>query len=538
MAIEAAWKEVLFNQFHDILPGTAITPVYTEANERWEKAIVSGNRILEMGLRQITVNIAIPKPPHLSREKTIQYIIFNSLNHSRETIVIFSWEKLAADWQSLTDANCNNSFFEFNFSARYLYNSAEEKNNIPSGYTYRVCDDLGRKIKTQNTRLGLAVFVSGIPSIGYRSIFVNREENKPTNSQISTVANSAKEFILENEIVRIEISPKEGTILSYYHKHLKKELLKSPSNQLLTFIDSGQYWDAWNIDPNYREHPLPAPKIESIQWDDRGEIYSTIRVTQTIENSTWIQDYTLFHHSGELTISTRVKNWQTRHRLVKARFDFNLDTTFATYEIPCGAIERSTQPQTTADRAKWEVPGLRWADLTDISQTWGISLIDDSKYGYSTPQPSTLELTLLRAPKWPDPEADRGDSHFTYTLYPHLGSWQTANIVAAARNLNSPLTITTPSPITTPQLPPSQSLLSIDADNFIPTAFKPNRHHPGSFILRGYESTGKSANISISNPLGLKLAASLNLLESPNDNPSTHTVTPWQIATWQVNIEE
>ncbi len=104
-----------------------------------------------------------------------------------------------------------------------------------------------------------------------------------------------------------------------------------------------------------------------------------------------------------LKIATTV-NWQESQVLVKAAFPLNIEADFATYEIPCGAIRRSTKPQTPAEKAKWEVPALRWADLTGETEQgiYGVSLLNDCKYGYDS-QPNQLRLTLLRSPHWPDP---------------------------------------------------------------------------------------------------------------------------------------
>ena len=90
-------------------------------------------------------------------------------------------------------------------------------------------------------------------------------------------------------------------------------------------------------------------------------------------------------------------------------------------------MERSTgrRPRNNSfEKAKFEVPALRWADLGDGAH--GFSLINTSKYGYDGTD-HLLRLTLLRSPTWPDPDADREHHHFTYVLYPHGGDWEQAS---------------------------------------------------------------------------------------------------------------
>ncbi len=77
----------------------------------------------------------------------------------------------------------------------------------------------------------------------------------------------------------------------------------------------------------------------------------------------------------------------------------------AAFEIPYGSIERPTTRKTPAEQAEFEVPELRWADISDA--THGFSLLNDCKYGYDA-KGNVLRLSLLRSPEWPDPHADEG----------------------------------------------------------------------------------------------------------------------------------
>ncbi len=93
----------------------------------------------------------------------------------------------------------------------------------------------------------------------------------------------------------------------------------------------------------------------------------------------------------------------------------------ATYEVAFGAVRRPTHYSSRLDLAKYEVPGHRWADLSEHG--FGVAVLTDSKYGYSA-FGDTLRISLLRAPRSPDPEADIGRHAFTYALLPHAGGWQ------------------------------------------------------------------------------------------------------------------
>ena len=130
-------------------------------------------------------------------------------------------------------------------------------------------------------------------------------------------------------------------------------------------------------------------------------------------------------------------DWHESHVLLKAAFPLAASGPFATYEIPYGTIERPTTRNNSWEKAQFEVEAIRWADLGDGKH--GLSVLNQTKYGYDAVG-NTLRLTLLRSPKWPDPDADMGHHHFHYALYPHAGTWKDALTVRHGYEYNYPLT--------------------------------------------------------------------------------------------------
>src|SRR5262249_55855208 len=108
----------------------------------------------------------------------------------------------------------------------------------------------------------------------------------------------------------------------------------------------------------------------------------------------------------------------------------------ATYEVPFGVEQRPTHASTAWDAARYEVPGHRFADLSEHG--FGVAVLTDSKYGYSC-RGGVLRVSLLRSPKAPDPETDMGLHRFVYAVLPHAGSWQDGGVLAEATALCRPL---------------------------------------------------------------------------------------------------
>ena len=211
----------------------------------------------------------------------------------------------------------------------------------------------------------------------------------------------------------------------------------------------------------------------------------------------------------------------------------------ATYEIPYGSIERPTTRSNSIEAAKFEVPAIRWADLGDSSH--GFSLINNSKYGYDA-KDNVLRLTLLRSPTDPDPDADRGPQHFTYSLYPHAGTWREALTMRHGYDFNYLLSVFQVESHTG-ELPPSYSFLRIEPNNLVLTAMK--RSEDGDdLILRFYETAGKWTTAQITLPAGATGAVRTNLMEKPEGDPLpvignrvALSVTPYSIDTIRISYK-
>jgi alpha-mannosidase len=493
--IGTAWKHVLFNQFHDILPGSSITQVYQDALPEWQQVEQVGTNILQQSLRAIASQAILPPSPHPEAQAIF---VFNALNWQRSEVVEIVFPDV--ELGQIYDMEGNEVLSQSCFS--------EETHSI-----------------------SVSFLANDIPACGYRVFWLC--PGKPSFSAVQLPEN----YVLENEYLRVTVDELTGDLASVFDKIQQREVLNGRGNQLQAFQDSGQYWDAWNIDPNYAQHPLPPAKLSAISYLELGELRSRVRVVRTIGKSEFCQDYILEKGSAILKIKTTV-DWQENQVMVKAAFPLNVEADFATYEIPCGAIRRPTQPQTPAEKAKWEVPALRWADLT--GENYGVSLLNDCKYGYDS-QPNQLRLTLLRSPHWPDPETDRGFHEFTYALYPHAGTWETAHTVKRGYELNIPLQVivnsfnTQDSSINASQ---GVSFLDLSAENLILMALKPAEDNPQQLILRCYECHGKTADLSLQSDLEMSLGDTVDLLECSSSQAQSLTIQPWKIASFQVVLDK
>jgi len=294
--------------------------------------------------------------------------------------------------------------------------------------------------------------------------------------------------------------------------------------------------DAWNIDADFEKQLWDLDKADEVKLVEGGPLRAVIRVKKHFQNSTFVQDITMYAGVPRVDVKMQVE-WHEKHILLKVAFPLSARNDKATFEIPYGSIERPTTRNTPAEQAKFEVPAQRWADLSDSKH--GFSLLNDSKYGYDV-KGNVLRLSLLRSPEWPDPHADEGHHEFTYSLYPHAGNWRDAQTVRRGYELNYKLTSVQPHKHEG-ALPAEHSFVGVEGDNVVLTAIKKSEDNQ-SLILRFYEWEGKEANVKIQLPRGALSASETDLMERAtaplavrNATVTVHT-KPYEIKTVEVRF--
>ena len=208
-------------------------------------------------------------------------------------------------------------------------------------------------------------------------------------------------------------------------------------NQFVLYEDRPRRWEAWDIDRDYAE------KFERIDQDasrisivESGPLRGAIEFEHAIgESSRLVVRYVLDAGSRTLDVDV-VVDWQEERRLLRAMFPTGIRARTAQCGIQFGNIERPTHRNTSWEEARFEVPGHRWMDMSEPGR--GLAVLDQGIIGRSI-EGGCLGLSLLRAPNFPDPEADRGQHRFHYALMPHAGDWREAGVDAEAEAFNEPL---------------------------------------------------------------------------------------------------
>jgi alpha-mannosidase len=317
-----------------------------------------------------------------------------------------------------------------------------------------------------------------------------------------TITPLADGWQLENAYLRATVD-RGGRLLGLVLRESDRQVLREPGNVLEIYQDMPVNWDAWDIDPFHLETREDCPAAHEARVVCETPLRAEIAFEHRIgESSTGTQTIRLDADGRRIEFDWSL-DWREAQRILKVRFPVDVRSPGATYEMQFGAVERPTHYTTKHDLARYEVPGHRFADLSEHG--FGVALLSESKYGWST-FGNELRMSLLRAPKMPDPSADMGSHRFAYALYPHAGGWQDGGVVAQALDFNAPL-VWAPASF--------DSLFVVDtADLVLDTVKLAEREE--ALVLRLYEAHGARGRARISFGVDVGSVTRANLLEDPD----------------------
>ncbi|MDO7908175.1 alpha-mannosidase [Paenibacillus sp. JX-17] len=484
-ALHEGWKLILLNQFHDIIPGSAIPESYVTSEKEYRQVVQLGQQALAPAVESLVRRIQTDGP-----QTGIPHIIFNSLGWTRS--VVHSLE-----------------------------------GSFASGLTVRDEDGIPMEVDVEPD--GASIYVPDVPAFGYKTVWLTpgvriegtqdamkQDVLREGGPDQDISSNSSPQPVFDGQwetpFYRVSFNT-SGEMTSLYDKSARREVIPSGerANHLQLFHDRPTLWDAWDIDPRYEEQPAGEAELLEQQVVLAGKTKDVLRFRWRIHESEITQDIVFYHHSRRIDFISHV-SWKETHKLLKVAFPIDVVTDRAVYEIPFGTLERPTHRNTSWEQAQYEVCGHRFADVSEHG--YGASLLNDCKYGYDI-QGSVIRLSLLRAPRWPDNTADQGEHQFTYSLYPHEGDWRSAHTLRHAAELNHGIQFV--EALRAPgSLPHTGSLIQLDSQHVVLDTVKP-AEDGGGIVLRLYESAGGRETVAIHWPFPIESAHLSDALEVPGE---------------------
>ncbi len=328
---------------------------------------------------------------------------------------------------------------------------------------------------------------------------------------------------LDNGLVRVQVA-EDGTLSSVYDLRANREVLADQGNLLRLHTDLPNYWDAWDIDKHYKNRYTDLLEADSVTVVEQDPLLGAIRVERSFGRGSKItQTITVRAGSPRIDIETDI-DWHEAEKILKAAFPVDVRAPHSSAEIQFGHVQRPTHTNTSWEAARFEVYGHRWVHIGEPG--YGVAVINDSTYGHDvsrtvreasearwgSPRPeagggttTTVRLSLVRAPRVPDPEADQGRHHFTYSLLPGASI---EDAVAEGYALNLPLRVADAAGAPEP-------VVSVDGDGVTVEAVKLADDESGDVVVRLYESRGGRASGVLRTGFPLAGAHITDLLERP-----------------------
>ncbi|MGP3982777.1 alpha-mannosidase [Streptomyces sp. KR80] len=317
--------------------------------------------------------------------------------------------------------------------------------------------------------------------------------------------------ILDNGLLRVAIDAR-GLVVSAYDLAAGREAVAPghAANLLQIHTDFPNMWDAWDVDAFYRNTVTDLVDVDEVAVVADGPEAVSVRVVRSFGASKATQVLTLAAGAKRLDIDTEV-DWHETEKFLKAAFPLDLHTDRYAAETQFGHLFRPTHTNTSWEAAKFEACNHRFVHLEEPG--WGVALVTDSTYGHDVSRTvrddrgttTTVRVSLLRAPRFPDPETDQGVHRFRHALVPGA---QIGDAVREGYRMNLPERRVPGDAEVAP-------LLAVDNDAVVITAVKLADDESGDVVVRAYESRGGRAAARLTAGFGVTGVTVCDLLERP-----------------------
>lgn len=531
-AFNDLWTTMVFQQFHDILPGSAINEANKEAIARYSEVLRQATELRNNAFRKMADEVKF-------QTGLGQPVVAYNLQPINRTAVVeanvYSHEEPVtaklASWH--------------NFQAsKYIEPVDKGQGNVPSvlvrdaaGKTYPAQIVSGKSTPPGFTSK-VQFIVENMPAGGYKTFYVDM--TKPGKG---SAAIPFRDNTFDTDYFKIKFNMATGGIVSLFDKRSNKEYVKDGGqlNKLRIYLeDKGGEMKAWTINKIVKEEDVT--NVISVKVVENGPVRVCMETVKAWGKSRFIERTYLYRSYPRIDYDMEV-HWletgtdSTDSPMLRAIFPIAMDNPVFNCQVPFDVVERPTDlrkvPQSFKRyQTKWtqeespdgqEVPAQKWVDLTDGNA--GIALLNKTKYGHSYHK-GDLRITLLRAAGDPDIYPNLGKFNISYALYPHAGDWKNG-VWNEGEDFNVPVYAAEPPSLALVKAhatrPEEASFLSLDAKGVVLSGMK-KAEDGNELIVRLSETEGKEKIVNLRLPLNVKEARRLSLLELPLENAASPRV--------------
>ena len=549
------WEGLTFNQFHDILPGSAIYESNRESVGRYNDILHTARTDRDNAFRtyvdQIPFLAGVGQP----------IVAFNFLPWQRRTLVsaeVFSYDL------PVTTATFNR--WNYYYESDYIRRSGDLPTTVlvrdTEGHTYPAQIVWGKRFPP-GWRWRVEFVCDDIPAGGYKTFYVDSSQPGTANDEIPFSDNT-----FDTDFYRIRIDPQTGNIVSLIDKADGREYVKQGKQlntlRMYTETKDGKM-KSWLINQTTSRGDITT--MTGPARVENGPVRARIESDFTWGNSRFKVRTYIYRSLPRIDYEV-VARWleygtdEKDSPMLRAVFPIDVPNSTFWNDVAFNVVERphdgmlagkptpewlqNREDPATVERADGqEVPVQKWVDVTDGKG--GFALLNRSKYGHCYDK-DELRLTLLRSAGNPDEFPNMGKFTIQYAIMPHTGDW-TNGVMQAGLDYNLP--IYAAEPLSTSlekkqaRMPAEQQLVSIDQPNVLLSTLK-KAEDSNELIVRLCEMTGRETSVRLSLPYRVRSARRVTLLELPMDGVArpqwegqdvTVALKPHEIATLSLQLK-
>jgi alpha-mannosidase len=521
------WTNLTFNQFHDILPGSAINEANKEAVARYSEVLRKTNELRNNTFRKIADEVKF-------KEDLGQPLVaFNLHPYSRKTLVeaeVYSHREPAtaklASWGNY-------------YGSKYITPVDIGQGKVSSvlvrdgsGKSYPAQVVWGKSTPPGFTSKVLFV-VDNLPAGGYKSFYADMEKPGVFNEAIPFVNNT-----FETDFFKVQFDMKNGSIVSLVDKRTNKEYVRQGGklNTLRMYLeDKKGGMKSWVI--NKITGVEDITKVSGVKIVENGPVRACVETVRTWGKSRFIERAYIYRSYPRIDYDMEV-HWletgsdSTDSPMLKAIFPLNIDQPRFYCQVPFDVVERPVEGKINGKEAPasqrhadaygieaektlgQEVPAQKWVDVTD--GTYGIALLNRTQYGHDMHN-GELSITLMRSAGEPDIYPNLGKFTISYSLYPHPGDWKNG-VQAEGDDFNVPVYAAEPPSLALGRehatRPEEFSFISVDSPGVVLSGLK-KAEDGNELVVRLAEIEGNESSVNINLPVGAVSARRLNIIEMP-----------------------
>ena len=496
--LRRGWMRVLASQMHDILPGTSIPSAYDYS---WNDEILGLNTFADVLTRSVGGIARTLDTNTVGRP----VVVTNPLAFEREDPVEVT----------LT--------YETPPTAVRVFGPDDEE--VPSQIVARSSDSL------------TVVFIARVPGVSTTVFDIRRAETPFDDRGVTVTARS-----LENEKLRVELDD-AGNVVRIYDKANEKEALAAPVS-LVLIDDAPAQWPAWNMDwKDLKAEPRTRVGGPArIRVLESGPVRGVVEIVREADGSRFTERLRLHRGAagGRLEYDTEI-DWHTAGSCLKVHIPLAHGAPEATYDLGLGTIRRANN-----DPKKYEVPSHQWFDVSADDRSYGVAVLDDSRFGSDKPADNVVRLTLVRTPvcnSYGDQATqDFGVHEVLYALAPHAGDWRRGNVPRHAARLNQPLRAFEVS--RHPGSTRRENFFGIDSPHVLAMAIK-RAQKSDEIVIRLRETHGLRTRTNVTFPAVVKSVRELDGQERRRSSDAKRKLvgnrvelefTPYQVRTIAVRL--